>query len=83
MSVACQSHDLHTSMAPALPPIGTKMIEMVTETRALTGQSWEGTTLGHADHCAFHGDILITSSGFFVFPHHTFNPIDAINNNVT
>lgn len=79
MSVPCQSPDFHTSMVQALPPSGTKMIEMVTETRASTGQSWEGTALGHAELCTFHGDILIPSTGF-PLPHHTFNPIDVINN---
>lgn len=56
MSLARQTHDLLTSMVRALPPIGTKTIEMGTKTRAFTGQSWEGT-LGHAGHCAFLGDI--------------------------
>ena len=78
MNVPCQSHAFHTPMVQALPPSGTKMIEMVAKTRVFTGQSWEGTALGHAERCAFHGDILIPSTGFFP-PHHTFNPIHVIN----
>lgn len=38
MSLARQTHDLLTSMVRALPPIGTKTIEMGTKTRAFTGQ---------------------------------------------